>query len=52
MNLSSSKDIHVEDDLGNLCISWKGLRRREEMVLELCTAKGVPVAFVARTGKC
>ncbi|CAK9106366.1 unnamed protein product [Durusdinium trenchii] len=43
-------DIHVEDDLGNLCISWKGLRRREEMVLELCTAKGVPVAFVIGGG--
>ena len=24
------QDIHVDDDLGNLCISWDGLRKREE----------------------
>lgn len=43
-------DVHVEDDLGNFCISWDGLRKREEMVLQLCVSKGIPIAFVIGGG--
>ncbi|CAE7727060.1 unnamed protein product, partial [Symbiodinium sp. CCMP2456] len=43
-------DIHVDDDLGNLCISWDGLRKREDLVINACLSKRIPIACVIGGG--
>lgn len=43
-------DVHEDDDLGNLRISWAGLRSREEFVLEACLSRGIPTACVIGGG--
>jgi acetoin utilization deacetylase AcuC-like enzyme len=39
-------DPHVDDQLGRLALSERGLSRRERLVLESCLHAGVPVAVV------
>jgi acetoin utilization deacetylase AcuC-like enzyme len=39
-------DPHVDDQLGRLALSERGLSRRERLVLESCLHAGVPVAGV------
>ncbi|WP_341806353.1 histone deacetylase [Pseudomaricurvus alcaniphilus] len=43
-------DVYEHDPLGLLNISLAGLRQRERLVLELCKAKGLPVATVIGGG--
>lgn len=43
-------DVHIDDDLGNLCISWEGLRLRDDFVLDSCLSRGIPVACVIGGG--
>jgi acetoin utilization deacetylase AcuC-like enzyme len=43
-------DTHVSDRLGKLCLSDRGIYRREMMVLSICKAAGYPVASVIGGG--
>ncbi|CAE7243269.1 unnamed protein product [Symbiodinium natans] len=43
-------DVHEDDDLGNLCISWEGLRKREDLVIQACVSKRIPIACVIGGG--
>jgi acetoin utilization deacetylase AcuC-like enzyme len=43
-------DPHVDDRLGRLALTGRGLRRRERLVLETCLKAGVPVAGVVGGG--
>jgi acetoin utilization deacetylase AcuC-like enzyme len=43
-------DPHVDDQLGRLALSERGLSRRERLVLESCLHAGVPVAGVIGGG--
>ena len=43
-------DPHVDDQLGRLALSGRGLWRRERLVLETCLHAGVPVAGVIGGG--
>ncbi len=43
-------DPYVGDKLGRLALSIEGLRRRDELVLRECRARGVPVATVMSGG--
>ena len=43
-------DPHVDDQLGRLALSERGLWRRERLVLETCLHAGVPVAGVIGGG--
>ncbi|GAB5382619.1 MAG: histone deacetylase [Aliiglaciecola sp.] len=43
-------DIHINDDLGHLNISTKGVLARDTLVFELCQQKGLPVAAVIGGG--
>lgn len=43
-------DIHVNDDLGLLDISTAGIRARDEMVIQWCQRRGLPVACVIGGG--
>jgi acetoin utilization deacetylase AcuC-like enzyme len=43
-------DPHVDDRLGRLALSERGLERRERFVLETCLEAGVPVAGVIGGG--
>ena len=43
-------DPHVDDQLGRLALTERGLWRRERLVLETCLGAGVPVAGVIGGG--
>lgn len=43
-------DIYQHDPLGLLNISLDGLRRRDRLVLEYCSGKGIPIATVIGGG--
>jgi len=43
-------DVHINDDLGNLSVSWSGLRWRDDFVLDACLSRGIPIACVAGGG--
>ncbi|MEO0948047.1 MAG: histone deacetylase [Cyanobacteria bacterium J06641_5] len=43
-------DVHVEDRLGKLALSDRGLYRRERLVLGTCMAAGCPIASVIGGG--
>jgi acetoin utilization deacetylase AcuC-like enzyme len=43
-------DPHVDDQLGRLALSERGLWRRERLVVETCLSAGVPVAGVIGGG--
>jgi len=43
-------DVHADDDLGNLAVSSEGLRRRDDLVVSTCLARGIPVACVIGGG--
>ncbi|MGS2720803.1 histone deacetylase family protein [Paraglaciecola aestuariivivens] len=43
-------DIHVDDDLGHLLVSTKGIYQRDRLVFDLCQQKGLPVAAVIGGG--
>ncbi|CAE8703919.1 unnamed protein product, partial [Polarella glacialis] len=43
-------DVHVDDDLGYFNLSWEGLRRREDFVLEACLSRNIPIACVIGGG--
>ena len=43
-------DPYAGDKLGRLALSIEGLRRRDELVLRECRARGVPVATVMSGG--
>ncbi|BFT29690.1 histone deacetylase [Alteromonas sp. D210916BOD_24] len=43
-------DIHVNDDLGHLCISTEGVFQRDQQVFSLAERLGVPIAAVIGGG--
>lgn len=43
-------DSHEADQLGRLAMTFRGLRRRDAMVLEACRDVGIPVAVVIAGG--
>ncbi|MCF7518787.1 histone deacetylase [Pseudoalteromonas sp. L21] len=43
-------DVWQEDGLGKLDISWKGIERRDHLVLKRCLERNVPVATVIGGG--
>ncbi|CAK0806027.1 unnamed protein product [Prorocentrum cordatum] len=43
-------DVHADDGLGRLGVSWGGLRRREDVVLEACLSRKIPIVCVIGGG--
>jgi acetoin utilization deacetylase AcuC-like enzyme len=43
-------DPYVHDQLGSLCLTLDGLRKRDEMVIQRAQKKGIPVAVVLGGG--
>jgi acetoin utilization deacetylase AcuC-like enzyme len=43
-------DIHVDDDLGHLNISTRGVYQRDCLVFDMCKSKGLPIAAVIGGG--
>lgn len=43
-------DIHINDDLGHLCISSSGVYQRDALVFSTCEQKGLPIAAVIGGG--
>jgi acetoin utilization deacetylase AcuC-like enzyme len=46
----SGADPYAGDRLGKLCLSKRGLARRDRMVLEACRRRGLPVAVTMGGG--
>jgi acetoin utilization deacetylase AcuC-like enzyme len=43
-------DIHIDDDLGHLSISTRGVYQRDCIVFDACKQKGLPIAAVIGGG--
>jgi acetoin utilization deacetylase AcuC-like enzyme len=43
-------DIHIDDDLGHLDITTKGVYQRDRLVFDTCKQKGLPIAAVIGGG--
>jgi acetoin utilization deacetylase AcuC-like enzyme len=46
----SGVDALASDKLGRLALTYQGLRRRDEMVLEKCASGGIPVVITLGGG--
>ncbi len=43
-------DVHINDDLGHLCLTTQGIYQRDSLVLTQCQRQGIPVAAVIGGG--